>query len=323
MTWLVGIDEAGYGPNLGPLVMTAIACRVPDASADLWRCLRAAVRRHGERDDGRLLVADSKLVYSTTRGLGHLEKGVLAVLRVNRLFPQDAPLYLDLGSLLLRLCPDATADLMCEPWYTGTTALPIECDGGGLHSICEQLHGSCSDAGVAISFCRSIVVCTPRFNDLTDTCDSKAAALSFGLALLLQQCVGATSAESMAFVVDKHGGRNHYADMLRSTWPGARVRSREEGMERSVYHVKGLDRPVCITFMPRADMENFPVALASMVSKYVREALMLEFNAFWRRHVPGLRPTAGYPSDAGRFFAEIRGTLDRLGLTDRQVWRRR
>jgi hypothetical protein len=74
MAWIIGIDEAGYGPNLGPLVMSSVACRVPDEQldADLWRLLAAAVRRGGDRDDGRLVVDDSKVVYSTSRGLAGL-----------------------------------------------------------------------------------------------------------------------------------------------------------------------------------------------------------------------------------------------------------
>ena len=45
MVWIVGVDEAGYGPNLGPFVMTAVACRAEDALADacLWTALRPAV----------------------------------------------------------------------------------------------------------------------------------------------------------------------------------------------------------------------------------------------------------------------------------------
>src|SRR6266511_1579450 len=101
MAWRIGIDEAGYGPNLGPLVMTAVACRVPDeADADLWQLLGHGVRRHGERDDGRPIVADSKLVYSTARGLGQLERTVLAALGVRPLFfDQHTPLFFDLESL--------------------------------------------------------------------------------------------------------------------------------------------------------------------------------------------------------------------------------
>src|SRR5262249_1164830 len=72
--------EAGYGPNLGPFVMTSVACRLPPelATADLWQTLQPAVRRSGEPADGRLLVEDSKVVYGSGRRLPGLEKGGLA-----------------------------------------------------------------------------------------------------------------------------------------------------------------------------------------------------------------------------------------------------
>ena len=34
-------------------------------------------------------------------------------------------------------------------------------------------------------------------------------------------------------------------------------------------------------------------------------------------------PTAGYPVDAKRFFAEINPAMAKLGLTDDQVWRKK
>ncbi len=319
MAWLVGIDEAGYGPNLGPLVMTAVACRVADPAADLWHALRGAVRRHGERDDGRLLVADSKLVYSTARGLAWLEKAVLAAL----LRSAGPMLFLDLATLLNLVSRDAAAELHAEMWYSGASSLPLACDPDELAEARAQLDAACGDACVAPEFCRSVVVCAPRFNDLTDARDSKAAALGHGLSLLLRACLEETAAEPMTVVVDKHGGRNRYAGLLWEALPGAVLLPREEGTQRSVYDIAGFDRPLRVTFAPRADGDHFPVALASMVSKYLREALMGEFNAFWQGQVPGLKATAGYPGDAARFFAEIRPALEKLGVAERQVWRRR
>ena len=96
-----------------------------------------------------------------------------------------------------------------------------------------------------------------------------------------------------------------------------------EGPLRSTYTVLGLGRPVRLTFQPRADSEHFGVALASMVSKYLRERLMEEFNRFWQGHVPGLRATAGYPSDAGRFLDAIRPAAVRLGIGEEVLWRKR
>ena len=78
-----------------------------------------------------------------------------------------------------------------------------------------------------------------------------------------------------------------------------------------------------VTFQPRADAEHFSVALASMVSKYVREVLMGEFNRFWCEQVPGLKPTAGYPGDSRRFYDAIRPAAERLGIPEAALWRRK
>ena len=48
MPWVIGIDEAGYGPNLGPLVQAAISLKLPDGDAAGWKSLRPVVRRADE-----------------------------------------------------------------------------------------------------------------------------------------------------------------------------------------------------------------------------------------------------------------------------------
>src|SRR6476661_8551754 len=81
MPWRVGLDEAGYGPNLGPLVLSSSACHVPAGAPDcLWECLAAAVRKAEHPDDGRLLIDDSKKVNEGKAGLAKLEAGVLGAL---------------------------------------------------------------------------------------------------------------------------------------------------------------------------------------------------------------------------------------------------
>jgi hypothetical protein len=333
MPWIVGIDEAGYGPNLGPLVMTSVACRVPErfAHADLWHVLRPAVRRHTDAEDGRLLIADSKLIYSTTRGLGALEMGVLATLLSGHAtctaLPESTPPGLSTSTLcqvIDRLCPAAHDDLRGEPWYAGTMALPVEVRPEAFHPAAERFRRACGKKQIVWGLVRCVVVCPSRFNALLDQWSSKGAVLGHGLAELLafnQQ--PDDSAEPVHFLVDKHGGRNNYAAMIQHALTDGMVVADEESMERSRYRVLGLKRAVRLTFQPRADAEHFCVALASMVSKYLREVLMREFNGFWQTQVPGLKPTAGYPGDAARFFADIRSVLPRLGIAEETLWRRK
>src|SRR5437660_12809319 len=140
MPWIVGIDEAGYGPNLGPFVMTSVACWLPEAppALDLWQTLRPAVRRHHEPDDGRLLVEDSKLVYTPARGLRDLEANVLAALSGWR---SDG--FGTVSTYVACVSPPAEADLRREPWYAGTTALPVAAVPGEYHPAAERFRQTC------------------------------------------------------------------------------------------------------------------------------------------------------------------------------------
>lgn len=321
MGWRIGIDEAGYGPNLGPFVMSAVACRVPDEllDADLWKVLKKAVRRR-RLEDTRLFVQDSKLVFSTTRGIGDLETSVLAVLRV---CCEESPALETLSHLLDFLCPEARDEIEQEMWFTGSTAVPVSAEtvalGKGIERLCKAL-ASC---GIKFGPVRSIVFCPGRFNNLIDHWGSKGSVLAVALTELLRRQMAHASSEEVRVVIDKHGGRNSYGAVVQEAFDDGMVLVREEGADRSVYELIGLDRPVRLTFMPRADGSEFCVALASMISKYLRELFMVEFNAFWQKEMPGLEPTAGYPGDAARFFADIGPIRQRLGVPDHILWRTR
>jgi ribonuclease HII len=318
MAWQIGIDEAGYGPNLGPFVMTLVACRVPDKlhRSCLWKMLKKRIRRADEEADGRLVVADSKLVYAPASGWCDLEIGALAA-HAGGFFAATA----DLHGLLTDLADGDVPALRGESWFVGDTALPTEVERYALDEAIDNWRTVSTAADVSWGFCRSVIVPAPRFNDLIDKWDSKSAVLSVAATQLMQQCVKHTAAEPMRFVIDKHGGRNAYSALLQEAFCDGMVFAEEEGRLRSVYRVEGLDRSVQIVVTPKADVENFTVSLASMISKYVRELLMREFNRFWKTHLPELKPTAGYPSDASRYFDEIRPVLTKLGIAERAVWR--
>jgi hypothetical protein len=320
MPWIVGIDEAGYGPNLGPLVMTAVACRVPEglAAADLWDVLKTAVCQPPSTDRGRILVGDSKLVYSTARGLHDLELGVLSTLA-----PCRDGVPLDLAGYVEWSCQRSHPELRAEPWYAGTSRLPLCVEAGPFADAAGRFRQTCASQGVVWGLVRGVVVCPARFNGWLDKWGSKGAVLGQALTELLGAVGDLEGDDPLAVVIDKHGGRNRYAAMLQHAFTDGMVVAHQEGMGNSDYSVIGLRRPVRLSFRPRADQGHFCVALASMCSKYLREVLMLEFNQFWKRHLPDLKPTAGYPGDAARFFEAIRPTAARLGIAEPALWRRK
>jgi ribonuclease HII len=321
MAWIIGIDEAAYGPNLGPFVMTAVACRIVDGQGggDLWELLHPAVCRTHHRHDGRLLIADSKVVYSTNRGLAGLERGVLATLRP---FTDRQPRTL--ADLVDHAAAADHGELRAEPWYRGAEVVPGRVPATDIAAEADRLDAACAAAGVSGWRMQSVVVCPLRFNALTEAAGSKGAVLAEALRRLLRDSHQVLPAGEVAsVVVDKHGGRNSYAAFIQDALAEGAVVARQESMACSTYEVLGLGRELRLTFQPRAEAACLCVALASMASKYLRELLMQEFNRFWQEQIPDLKPTAGYPGDALRFWETIQPAARRLGIPESTIWRRK
>jgi ribonuclease HII len=321
MAYLVGTDEAGYGPNLGPLVISATAWRVPDEllGYDLYRTLAGcvtSVEPHAG-DDSRVAIADSKQLYQPGKGLAALERGVLVSLRV---LGKNVRRWREVFEALDACCGPVMETV---PWHGGYDLdLPHALAASRLDSAAESLQGGLRRAGVELTALCSTVIFPEQFNDLLDLHDGKGAALSHCTLQLLRDLLDTLEPAPTLVVCDKHGGRNRYGPLLQHFFPEMFVESHRESRAASVYRWGSPARRTEVRFVTQG--ESFlPSALASMTSKYLRELAMAAFNDFWLRHKPGLRPTAGYPADAKRFKTEIADVQQALGIPERQLWRNR
>ena len=311
----MGIDEAGYGPNLGPMVMTAVVAESPDdRPPDVWADLAATVSRAGGHPD-RLWVDDSKALYKAGHGRDRLEAACLAAVST------VGPIPGTFGGLLAAIGAGTLDDAELSPWLDhGDPTIP----GEATRARCEHARTLRPFEGAPwrVVAVRSVVVGPSRFNKGLDQHGSKARVHFAAFARLIGP-LWELAADGVVTHVrgDKHGGRHYYYAPLADVLPDAWIDRGVEGPELSRYTVRDSNRRLELSLLPRADSGDGLVALASVVSKAVREIWMDAFNAHWTSRLPGLRPTAGYPGDSGRFRRAIEPFCIERGLDPAAWWR--
>ncbi|MFW6107799.1 MAG: hypothetical protein ACOC70_01235 [bacterium] len=294
MATVIGIDEAGYGPSLGPLVVSSAAFRADDDGAGLWRELGRAVARRPGGTRGRLLVADSKIVYAQRDGLEQLERTVLTFLGC------AGPRPAGLRALIDALCdrPDEARNVA---WWDDV-ALPAATSPEVLDTSAELLDGA-GGPGRFLGLASQILP-AGAFNRGIDRYGNKAVLLFQQNMALIRRALRRHDGD-LTFVIDKHGGRHYYEQLLANNFFGRPLHELRASPKRSSYRVDLPERRVWFHFIAKADATRFPPALASITSKYVRELFMMCFNAHWCGRVRDLKPTAGYAADGKRFIADI------------------
>ena len=306
MNCLGGIDEAGLGPILGPLVVAGCALSGPDGE-DPWRLLKKHVSRR-KFEKGRIRVADSKKVNQGPHGLRHLEETALVFWAV---LHGDLPT--DLASWLDAVGTDRAALRRC-PWYERLDLrLPLQADADWLQLQAELVGRAMARSGVAMRTIAIRPVDVEEWNGLIEDTDNKSRAHFRAYAEVLDGLLHALPGHGHV-VADRCGGRMHYAGDLQRLRPALRVETVSEQPASSVYRLHGSDGAVTITFAERGEDRSFPTALASCFAKYVRELMVHVLNDWFCARVPGLSRTAGYYVDGHRFLADLEPHLQALAV---------
>lgn len=296
MKQIVGIDEAGYSPLLGPLVVSAAAFEVLDIPQNWWQAL--GIPRACDDQSGFSLPAvdDSKKLYTPSNGVGRLERGVLAFLSVAGYRPAS------LRELLA--CVDARVDLDAYPWYRDTDiTLPRVTVPFDIQNHAGELRTALDRIGMRFAGFRSAPLAAGDFNRQVRLTSNKALTLLNTTLRLVERHLNPVN--HTIFYIDKQGARNAYRDLIAQYFFGSAVDSTIEGKVLSTCR---LSREGCraeLNFCLSGDATHLPIALASMLSKYIRELCMEIFNRYWQALDPNVPRTSGYRNDCWAFLKAV------------------
>lgn len=327
----IGVDEAGYGPNLGPLLICASAWLTPDhmTESELTRCFSGKFKAQSWRNACQHVpLGDSKKLFLAGGGLESLEFGLLALLS-----QCVSPLPETLQALLASTTVENHSNQRL-PWYEldAKSAVPVPTQRASdanrnepsveVERLASMARESLAAHEIELLDLQAVVVTEPFFNEQVAKFGSKGQLLSLTTLDLVARLLAKYPSLPAEVFCDRQGGRKNYLPVLLDALPDIWFTEVLSSNARCSYRssLPGAAATCDIHFSVGGD--SFPpTALASMLAKYLRERLMEQFNGFWQQHLPELRSTAGYPVDAKRFRTAIEATAVKLALPPELWWR--
>jgi ribonuclease HII len=295
---IAGIDENGLGPLLGPLVVTGASFVSRSYDRERFQSLAGP----------DLPAADSKVIFAPRRAAAAED----AVLRWLDVFDCSAR---DTAELEQKVVAPAPFEARCpsrKPAICAGDPLALPRAGTrrpGASSL--DVRDRFDRAGIAEGSLVSHVLCAGAFNRALEERRMNKLRLDFSLMMSVARRLCAAGDGDALVLCGKVGGTASYGAWLEEE--GLDVAEvLFEGRDESAYGVRGLGR---IRFLRGGDAAHLPIAVASMVGKYLRELAMEPLNRALGRE--GTTRVSGYrDSRTARFVAETAAGRAAAGISD-------
>ncbi len=294
---MVGVDENGVGPRLGPMTVTMAHATARDVRAE-----RVARGKPPRSLSSRL--GDSKvLVRFGDTALGEAWARAWAA---SRGIPAPTPealfraLSLDDAPALERPCPDGHA-AQCWSVAEETFAAPDE----SVAQAAEDL-GALARRGVVVHRLATVAICARNLNSAARAGKSRFSVDLSAMERLVLAARGDAGADVLA-ICGKVGGFDRYGPDLDHLAHHPRTVICE-GRPRSAYRVTGVGQ---VEFVRDADANHLVVCLASLVGKWARDLLMKRIVRFYRAMDASLTDASGYHDPVTARFVEATRLLRR------------
>jgi len=325
MAVIVGIDEAGFGPILGPLVVSASTFSLPKQflNEDLWQILRKSVGRKPRHLAGRVLITDSKKAYSKSLGIKHLQRTVLACLKCLGKEPAT------LTELLSLVSADCLERLNSYPWYKNAGGHQILADKTDVAIASSVLQDDLASNKLKLLELKSRCLDVAYYNEMVSAVRNKASVLFTATCALIKSAFDNFGADGLHVIIDRQGGRVRYRRPLQRMFPDMQLKILKETPRISSYELlrngkQTRSEPVKsmrLHFAVGADDRFLPVALASMLSKFLRQLLIENINRYFTGFHTELKPTAGYWKDGLRFIEDLKQNIPHVAYDSNQLIR--
>lgn len=344
--WFVGIDENGLGPQLGPLVVTAVMARA-NRRASEYMCAQPNVFLGSHIGDSKRLVSHERIelaeAWARVLARAMLDNTAMNVPFVQTPTSNDAgqwngktdlttpegllhTISLSSKAELQRICPaprvgdtvsssvsfgmsESMSQSKAQCWRFAPSALQAT---DALLVQVQRDYSALREQGLDVVWVRSVIVCVKRMHEALA---KGRGRLDLDLRCMEELILAAREYANEPIIAHcgKVGNTARYDrrfSLLSSYLPVALEQTRE----KSSYQVANIGT---IHFLLDAESQNPLVCLASLVGKWMREQLMSRITRYYQHHDESLPNASGYNDPVtSQFVAATSALRSRLSIEE-------